>query len=893
MVPPKNNQAPKKDNKAGNSWVPRPNGGSAQSGPSVGPKHDSKKRKNAGGNDAAKKKQNTSLELSLFKNDATRPKDGKDKPSGPEVLGHLKSTFELASQVPALRLEVDGYAVVLHVHNFFVENAGCLTFTNQDRIFNRVLIPSTSSSGGEIFSVNGIIFTFTNELDMPELTVKQAEEFFTFGGGDLQAKGDDPAGQKGGVLALKFTLKGRVSPPRMVTDGKNSNNTRALELQRMLNKGPFTFTLVRRFGNYHDELDAYWTHRVRVCAQEGIWAMYNNILSTRVGQRFEAWIENPAKALPHEPWMAVGTPAEHEIQRYESHEARNNFGSMAEWEIVLSAAVIHDVAASVKLNEQYYNWDRTYEAIVRYVKNDYVQLEFDIPSRGELSFPSISGSTRFLVRYGRCTTAEDSNAELENDEDEIENGEILEEEETEASPGAANITNSQESSETNLIDNERGEQSIYGSSEDKVAVQDVVIDGINNVEWTAQVLVAKENKQFVISFTMPQGKKRKFHVGSKVDVQLKVLKNHLATTRQLKAIGMIAENKAKDDTYGRILQRFILGEGMADVKHDIEDHLLSLKEITYNKLPLLNQKVYDQWLESCKLNLMQREAYDAVIEDVLPATIIQGPSGTGKSLTCAVTCIGIAQLGYKVLYATSTNAAAETALLSIFNATQKLFEAVDHQTIGINPAPKLQAEIKESKENFAIIHFPANASTENDFMKRDDERKDDQEDNPLDAYRISNHVIKSFHRKANNPEVSNTTRTKARNWLATLQRVREGKSVAAERFVREGIAEMGEVVRDTHTKIIISTCNNSAALRDMGFQPQVVLVDDASWAREPDCIVPLTFGQAHVVLYGDVEKKGVWPGVKSWGSNEFGAQLSRSLFERLVALGNMAVVRLE
>ncbi|KAF7884703.1 uncharacterized protein EAF02_005039 [Botrytis sinoallii] len=767
-------------------------------------------------NDAAKRSKRQALSSLSSRMMQPGPKDGRDKLLGPmlgqkigagAVLGHLNSTFELASQVPALRLEVDG-----------------------------CLIPSAGSSGGEIFSVNGIIFTFTNELDIPGLTVKQAEELFTFGGGDLQAKGEDPASQKGCVLALKFTLKGRVSPPRMITNSRNSNNTRALELQRMLNKGPFNFTLVRRFGNYHDELDAYWTHRVRVCAQEGIWAIYNNILSTRLGQRFEAWIKNPAKALPHEPWMAVGTPAENEIQRYESHEARNNFESMAEWEIVLSAAVIHDIAASVKLNEQYYNWDRTYEAIVRYVKNDYVQLEFNIPSRGELSFPSIGGGTRFLVRYGRCITAEDSNAELENDGDEIENGEISEEEEIEASPGAANITNSQEGFETNLIDNEKGEQAIYNSSEDKVAVQDIVIDGINNVEWTAQVLVAKENKQFVISFIMPQGKKRKFHVGSKVDVQLKVLNNHLATTRQLKAIGMIAENKARDDTYRRILQRFIIGEGMADVKDDIEDHLLSLKEITYNKLPLLNQKIYDQWLESCNLNRMQREAYDAVIEDVLPATIIQGQSGT---------------------------------------------------------APKLQAEVKESKENFAIIHFPANASTENDFMKRDDERKDGQEDNPLDAYRISNHVIKCFHRKANNPELSNTMRTKARNWLATLQRVREGKSVAAERFVKEGIAEMEEVVRDTHTKIIISTCNNSAALRDLGFQPQVVVMDDASLAREPDRIIPLTFGQAHVVLYGDVEKKGVWPGVKWLGSNEFGAQLSRSLFERLVGLGNMAVVRLE
>ncbi|KAF7912558.1 uncharacterized protein EAF01_001579 [Botrytis porri] len=355
------------------------------------------------------------------------------------------------------------------------------------------------------------------------------------------------------------------------------------------------------------------------------------------------------------------------------------------------------------------------------------------------SFPMNLRWLRLPVKRTRTGfKAEDSNVELENDENKVEHGRTAEQVETEAYPGATNITSSQENIETNVIDKSEDDQSICEFSEDKAATQDVVIDGINNIEWTAHILVAKINRQFVISFVMPVGKKRKFHPGSKVNVQLKVLNNRLATTRQLKAIGMIAENKAKDDIYGRILQRFILGEGMADIKDDIEDHLLSLKEITYNQLPLLNQKVYDQWLENCNLDRMQREAYDAVIEVVLPVKIIQGQSGTGKSFTTALTYIRKAQLGYKVLYATPTNAAAETALLSIFMATQKLFRAVDNQIVGVNPAPELLPGIEESKENFGIVHFPANASTVNDFMKRDDERKDDEEDDPLDAHRISN-----------------------------------------------------------------------------------------------------------------------------------------------------------
>ena len=146
-------------------------------------------------------------------------------------------------------------------------------------------------------------------------------------------------------------------------------------------------------------------------------------------------------------------------------------------------------------------------------------------------------------------------------------------------------------------------------------------------------------------------------------------------------------------------------------------------------------------------------------------------------------------------------------------------------------------------------------------MKRDDEMKDSEEDDPLEAYRISNHVIKSFHRKANDSELSNTIRNKGRNWLAML---REGKSVPAERFVKEGIDEIENVVRDARTEIIVSTCNNSAALREMGFKPQVVMIDGVSSAREPDCIIPLTFDQAHIILYGDSRQKLVVPAVRSF-----------------------------
>ncbi|KAK8901425.1 hypothetical protein QC760_009869 [Botrytis cinerea] len=520
-------------------------------------------------NQASKKKKSDAarmnkafLELSLCKDDVIRPVNGIDKPSGSEiraknrskgamvVLKPVKDSFDGTDEIKMLdylasSLELASQNVVVH--------------PIEDRIFKLCNLGERYAA----LNVDAILSMFANNLDTPELAVKQAEELLTFAG-DPQAKGDDAAKQKGGFRALNFTVKVRISPPKINPDARSFNDPRALEFQRMLRKGQFNFTLIRRFGNFLEEIVAYWTHRV----------------AETLGRRFNDWYTSPTKCLPHEPWMAEASAEKDEIQRYVTHDARNNFGSMEEREIVLSAAVIHDIVASVKFNEQYYNWDRTYEAIVRYVKRDHVQLEFDI--RGGLTFLSISRGTRFLVRCGRFTIAEEPNAELESDEDKIENGIVPEEEENDATTGATNITSSQENLDTKVIDKNEGEQAIYDSNEDEVSAQEVVIVGLNNIEWTAQVLLAKENRQFVISFNMPKGKKRKFHVGRKVDVQLKVLSNHLNTIRQLKAIGMVAEDKAKDDAYGRILQRVILGEGMADVRDDIEDHLLALKAITHN-----------------------------------------------------------------------------------------------------------------------------------------------------------------------------------------------------------------------------------------------------------------------------------------------------------------------
>jgi regulator of nonsense transcripts 1 len=61
----------------------------------------------------------------------------------------------------------------------------------------------------------------------------------------------------------------------------------------------------------------------------------------------------------------------------------------------------------------------------------------------------------------------------------------------------------------------------------------------------------------------------------------------------------------------------------------------------------------------------------------------------------------------------------------------------------------------------------------------------------------------------------------------------------------------------------------------------VVLIDEATQATEPECLIPLVLGAKHVVLVGDHQQLG--PVIMNKKAARAG--LCQSLFERLVILG--------
>lgn len=91
--------------------------------------------------------------------------------------------------------------------------------------------------------------------------------------------------------------------------------------------------------------------------------------------------------------------------------------------------------------------------------------------------------------------------------------------------------------------------------------------------------------------------------------------------------------------------------------------------------------------------------------------------------------------------------------------------------------------------------------------------------------------------------------------------------------------------------IVVTTSNNSALLRDYGFKPEALIIDDAALGSEVDSCVPLAFGAKYLILTANPQQSKLW--VQSWGQNEYEEQGRLSLFERTMGLRGVPLFSLE
>eukprot|EP00828_Plagiopyla_frontata_P040626 TRINITY_DN5553_c0_g1_i4.p1 TRINITY_DN5553_c0_g1~~TRINITY_DN5553_c0_g1_i4.p1 ORF type:complete len:546 (-),score=59.96 TRINITY_DN5553_c0_g1_i4:18-1655(-) len=85
----------------------------------------------------------------------------------------------------------------------------------------------------------------------------------------------------------------------------------------------------------------------------------------------------------------------------------------------------------------------------------------------------------------------------------------------------------------------------------------------------------------------------------------------------------------------------------------------------------------------------------------------------------------------------------------------------------------------------------------------------------------------------------------------------------------------------SYADVICTTCINAGDPRLKGIVFQHVLIDEATQAIEPECLVPITNGAKQIILVGDHRQLG--PVIN--GRESARAGLSKSLFERMVQSG--------
>ncbi|BGO97603.1 ATP dependent helicase [Rhodotorula toruloides ATCC 204091] len=226
------------------------------------------------------------------------------------------------------------------------------------------------------------------------------------------------------------------------------------------------------------------------------------------------------------------------------------------------------------------------------------------------------------------------------------------------------------------------------------------------------------------------------------------------------------------------------------------------------------------------LNHSQIYAVKSVLQK--PLSLIQGPPGTGKTVTSASIVYHLSKMNPgQVLVAAPSNVAVD-------QLTEKI-----HQTgLKVVRVTAKSREALESSVSFLTLHAQvANSDT--------------------------------------HPELSKLIQLKQEQ--GELSSSDERKFKALTRMVEKEIL--------TNADVICATCVGCGDPRLKNLKFRTVLIDEATQATEPECMIPLTFGVKQLVMVGDHSQLG--PTIMNKKAARAG--LNQSLFERLILLGNRPI----
>ena len=429
----------------------------------------------------------------------------------PQVWEGWRVRMDLDSQAPGIFLSKGDIEIRIAVPNIRAKDFGELG----DNVFNE------SSIDGSSLNVRNAQKIFAEALQTPSLSDEEAKKLMDFGA--------SPVPGEVGINCLQFILQGkmhvRVTKANLKKVDREKRHANIQDIIKAMNSNAVC-TLVRK------ELDAYWKHRVRICVDKKICPFFGEEVGEEVdnavGYAFKKFLDGPNRKLSHQSWMLKprDPTSVAELKTYASHAARRKFDEGRHWEIILSAALIHEIEYENICLSKYFMFGIDHEAKVIPRSGQYVQLEVNVLRHSEqFAMPTVAVNTKMKLYTGDLIVEKDD-----------------------------------------MIDEEAPQK------------EDVEMRGDNQVysgyEYRAKVLGKETAKAFVISLFFDKRDKdadTKFRLNNCVTIRLEMKRNHLPSDRQLAAIGIIARAdedeslSAHEKTFARYLRRFMLGEGAPDL----------------------------------------------------------------------------------------------------------------------------------------------------------------------------------------------------------------------------------------------------------------------------------------------------------------------------------------
>ncbi|KEP53917.1 putative regulator of nonsense transcripts protein [Rhizoctonia solani 123E] len=227
-----------------------------------------------------------------------------------------------------------------------------------------------------------------------------------------------------------------------------------------------------------------------------------------------------------------------------------------------------------------------------------------------------------------------------------------------------------------------------------------------------------------------------------------------------------------------------------------------------------------------ELNHSQMYAVKSVLQK--PISLIQGPPGTGKTVTSASIVYHLAKMNPgQVLVCAPSNVAVD-----------QLTEKIHATGLKVVRLTAKSREALESSIAFLTLH------------------------RQVAAYTSHTELQKLIQLKNELGELSQSDERKYKTLVRNVER---------------------EIL--TAADVICCTCVGTGDPRLSKLKFRTVLIDEATQAAEPECMIPLVLGCKQVVLVGDHQQLG--PVIMNKKAARAG--LTQSLFERLVLLGNRPI----